>query len=94
MTSYRIADDVAWVSLEDLDVDDIPSAYVALLPHGHPMTLEGSACLVWLALADGGTLDEIATAAAEMADTDVDRVRSDVTSMVEALVDDGLATRD
>ena len=49
---------------------------------------------MWLALADGGTLDEIATAAAEMADTDVDRVRSDVTSMVEALVDDGLATRD
>ena len=71
VTTYRIADDVAWVSLEDLDVDGIPSAYVARLPHGRPMTLEGSACLVWLALADGGTLDEIAATAAAMSDADV-----------------------
>ena len=55
---------MAWVSLEDLDVDGIPSAYVARLPHGRRLTLEGSACLVWLALADGGTLDEIAGTAA------------------------------
>ena len=93
MTSYRIADDVAWVSLEDLDMDGIPSAYVARLPYGHPITLEGSACLVWLALADGGTLDEIATAAAAMSDAGVDQIRTDVRTMVEALVDGGLATR-
>ncbi len=93
MTTYRIADDVAWVSLEDLDVDGIPSAYVARVPYGRPMTLEGSACLVWLALADGGTLEEIATAAAAMSDTDVDHIRSDVSTMVDALVDGGLATR-
>ena len=28
MTRYRIADDVAWVSHEDLDSDGVPSAYV------------------------------------------------------------------
>ncbi len=93
MTSYRIADDVAWVSLEGLDVDGIPSAYVARLPHGQPMTLAGPACLVWLSLADGGTLDEIVTATAAMSDTDVDHVRSDAVAMVEALVEGGLATR-
>ena len=93
MTTYRIADDVAWVSLEGLDVDGIPTAYVALLPHGRPLTLEGSACLVWLALADGGTLDEIAHTAAAMSDAGVEQVRGDVATMVEALVGRGLATR-
>lgn len=93
MTTYRIADDVAWVSLEDLDLDGIPSAYVTRLPHGQPMTLEGSACLVWLALADGGTLDEIAAAAAAMSEADVDHVKSDVVTMVAGLVDAGLAMR-
>ena len=28
-------------------------------PHGPPVSLEGSACLVWLAVAEGGTLEEI-----------------------------------
>jgi hypothetical protein len=93
VTRYRIADDVAWVSQEDLDIDWVPSAYAARLPHGQPMTLEGPACLVWLSLADGGTLDEIVTATAAMSDTDVDHVRSDVVAMVEALVEGGLATR-
>ena len=93
MTTYRIADDVAWVSLEELDHDGIPAAYVAHVPRGRPLTLEGSACLVWLALADGGTLDEIAATAAAMSDVDVGHVRSDVVRMVEALVGDGLAAR-
>ena len=34
MTRYRIADDVAWVSQDDLDTDAVPSAYVARLPQG------------------------------------------------------------
>ena len=55
MTHYRIADDVAWVSHEELDADGCPSAYVTRLPQGPPTTLEGSGCVVWLALADGGT---------------------------------------
>ena len=93
MNSYRIADDVAWVSMEALDVDDTPSAYVARLPHGQPITLQGSACLVWLALVDGGTLEELAAAAASMSDANLDEIRSDVATMLEDLVDRGLATQ-
>ena len=59
---YRIADDVAWVSLEDLDVDNVPTAYLTRVPKGLPIMLEGSACLVWLALAEGGTLEEVTAA--------------------------------
>ena len=55
MSTLRIADDVAWLSREDLDDGGTPMAYVALLPTGRPLALEGSACLVWLAVADGGT---------------------------------------
>ena len=91
VTRYRIADDVAWVSREDLDVGDSPTAYVTLLPRGGPITLEGSACLVWLALVDGGTLDEIAATAAAMSDRDAAQIAGDVLALIEQLVDVGLA---
>ena len=90
MTRYRIADDVAWVSREELDAGALPTAYVTLLPHGAPLTLDGSACLVWLALDDGGTLDEITTAAAAMSDVDAEHIRSDVLVLIEQLVVAGL----
>ena len=48
---YRIADDVAWVSEEDLDGGEEPTAYLTRLPKGPPILLEGSGCVVWLALA-------------------------------------------
>ncbi len=71
---------MAWVSQEDLDAGDAPDG----LPHpraraGLPIMLEGSGCVVWLALADGGTLDEITAAAAAMAERRVER-RSATTS--------------
>lgn len=84
--TYRIADDVAWVSLEDLDVGDVPTAYLTRVPKGLPIMLEGSACLVWLALAEGGTLEEVTAAAAAMADADVEDVRDDVAALVDQLV--------
>ncbi len=84
--TYRIADDVAWVSLEDLDVGDVPTAYLTRVPKGLPIMLEGSGCLVWLALAEGGTLEEVTAAAAAMADADVEDVREDVAALVDQLV--------
>ena len=93
MTRYQIADDVAWVSLEDLDAGGVPSAYVARLPLGPPTTLEGSACVVWLAVADGGSHDEITRTAAQMWDTDPDQIRADVLALIEELVDVGLVSR-
>ena len=92
MTRYRIADDVAWVSHEELDADSLPSAYVARVPHGPPTTLEGPACVVWLALAEGGSRDEIAATAALMWDIDPDEIRDDVLVLVEELVALGLAS--
>ena len=92
MTRYRIADDVAWVSLENLDSDGIPSAYVARLPLGPPTTLSGSACVVWLAIADGGTDDDITRAAAQMWDADPEQIRGDVLALIGELVGVGLVS--
>ena len=90
MTRYRIADDVAWVSDASLDAGTVPSAYAARLPQGPPVSLDGPACVVWLALVEGGTYDEIAAAAAQMWDTDAQSISGDVIALVEELVRVGL----
>lgn len=91
MTRFRIADDVAWVSLEDLDLGGVPSAYVTRLPGGPPITLAGPACVVWLALAEGGTEEEIAATAASMWEADVEAIRHDVVAVIADLLSAGLA---
>lgn len=83
---YRIADDVAWVSHEDLDSGGEPTAYLSRLPGGPPILLEGSGCVVWLALADGGTLEQLTAAVATMADLTEDEVRDDVATLIDQLV--------
>lgn len=88
---YEIADNVAWVSQEDLDGGDVPTAYVTRVPRGMPILLEGSGCVVWLALAEGGTLDEITEAAAAMSGAGVEEVREDVATLVDQLVVIGVA---
>lgn len=94
MTTFRIADDVAWISREDLDDGTSPMAYAALLPTGRPLTLEGPACLVWLAVADGGTIDDILAATAAMADAEPAAISDDVRALVDSLVDAGLVRAD
>ena len=86
MTRYRVADDVAWVSQDDLDAAEEPTAYVTRLPGGPPILLEGSGCVVWLALAEGGTMEEITAAAAEMSESTVEAISDDVAELVDQLV--------
>jgi hypothetical protein len=90
MTSYAIADDVAWVSREDLDGGENPVAYVASLPHGPTLVLEGPACLVWLLVAEGGTLDDIARGAGAQTDLATDQVIDDVEILLNELVEAGV----
>ena len=93
---WRVHRDVAWVSRADLDPGEVPTAYATRLPRGRPMALEGSACLVWLALADlsedagGGTVTELAAAAAAMADVSAEDVVEDVRALISSLADAGL----
>ena len=94
MTRYRIADDVAWVSEVELDGGETPTAYLTRLPKGPPILLEGSGCVVWLALADGGTLDELVGATAAMSGSSVEEIRDDVETLVDQLVIIGVARED
>ena len=86
MTRYRVADDVAWVSQDDLDAAEEPTAYVTRLPGGPPILLEGSGCLVWLARADGGSMDELIGAVAVMSGASEDEIKDDVAALVDMLV--------
>lgn len=94
MTRYRIADDVAWVSEEELDGGDQPTAYLTRLPKGPPILLEGSGCVVWLALAEGGTLAEVTEAAAAMTGAASADISEDVATLVDQLVVIGVATEE
>ena len=101
MTTYRIADDVAWVSSAVLDLADAPTAYVAALPHGPANVLEGTACALWLALAecgpDGATAEVVTDVALRMAGIEAsERTRvkavADAREALRSLVMAGVAT--
>lgn len=90
MSTYRIADGVAWVSREELDQGTEPAAYVTRLPDGPALALSGPACLVWLAIHDGGTASEIAQRVSEDADVSPEDVRADVEQLLAELSDAGV----
>lgn len=92
MTSYRVADGVAWVSREEFDQGDEPRAYVARLPRGPALALGGAACLVWLSIDGGGTAPEIAARVSELAGAGVEDVRDDVARLLGDLVIAGVVS--
>lgn len=91
---YRIADDVAWVSQEDLDGGEEPTAYLTRVPRGMPILLEGSGCVVWLALAEGGTMDEVVAATSAMSGVAEADIREDVETLVDQLVVIGVVSEE
>ncbi|MGX5772080.1 PqqD family peptide modification chaperone [Microbacterium trichothecenolyticum] len=83
---WRIHDDVAWTG-------ESPRVVVLALanPTASPLALEGSAALIWTALAAGpGCSDDIVARVATSADVDGDVIRDDVESFLGALRDQEL----
>ena len=58
--TVRVADACGWVEQDGI-------VYVAALPDGPPLVLEGSGALVWWALLDGGTVEDVVGRVAEAA---------------------------
>lgn len=88
MTRYRVAPDVAWVEAADGGFDN-ELAWVAVLPDGPPLTLNGSALLIWEATIEGGSLEEI-TARVREAVEDPSVPEQEVRQFLSALVSHGL----
>lgn len=89
MSGYAVADRVAWMATTHED-DEV--VYAARLPDGPPLTLPGSAAIIFTAATDGGTLEDILTRVVDVAGLPADEVRDDVTAFLAQLVDLGLVT--
>jgi hypothetical protein len=74
---------VAWLDLADRGQDAV---YASALPDGPPVVLTGTAALIFLVAARGGSLDEVVAGVAEEAGQPVEEIRDDVVSFVDELV--------
>jgi hypothetical protein len=81
-----VAADTAWVEREG-------TVYAAPLPDGPPFVLAGAGAAIWLALAEGGTLDEVTRRVADDVGSAAEVVAADVATFVSDLVDAGLVVR-
>ncbi|MFL6170238.1 MAG: PqqD family protein [Ornithinibacter sp.] len=69
------------------------TVYAAPLPEGPPFVLAGAAAVVWRAVTQGGTLDEVTRRVADEVGSPPEVVTADVATFVSALVDTGLVER-
>ena len=79
----RVSPDVAWV-------EDDGAVYLARVPEGPPLVLDGSGVLIWRALVAGGTVAEVRARVAADAGVSPEVVADDVTAFVARLVSGGL----
>lgn len=85
MTSYRVADDVAFLVGSDIIVGDT-AVYVLRVPDGAPLVLDGSASLIWqAALLEGDTVGLVAAAV----EVEPHTIADDVTGFLRHLVAEG-----
>ena len=64
MTAYRIAPDVAWVDATAAGHESA-EVFLARMPDGPPLVLQGSAWLVWSVVAGHAALDDVVAPVAE-----------------------------
>ena len=70
------------------------TVYAAPLPDGPPFVLAGAAAVVWRAVAQGGTLDDVTRRVADEVGSPAEVVTADVATFVAGLVDTGLVVRE
>ena len=81
-----IAARTAWVERDG-------TVYAAPLPDGPPFVLAGAGAVIWLSLAEGGTLEEVTQRVADDVGSPTEVVTADVATFVAGLVDAGLVVR-
>ena len=81
-----VAARTAWVELDG-------TVYAAPLPDGPPFVLADAGAAIWLALAEGGTLDEVTRRVADDVGSAAEVVAADVAAFVTGLVEAGLVAR-
>jgi hypothetical protein len=91
MIRYRVADTVAWVESLLPDGDDL-AVYATLPPSGPPLVMAGPARAIWLAVAEGGTVDEVVASTATTAGAEPEEIADDVRAHLTELVRLGLVT--
>lgn len=84
--SYRVPDDVAWVSAADVGLEG-PAVYLLRVPDGRPVVLEGPAASIWtLAITGADPVSGIAEVTGEPTDV----VESATLTFLAELVGRGL----
>lgn len=90
---YVVADKVAWVDAEDLGKERA-AVYVARIPQGPPIVLEGPAWAVWTAVTEGvGGDDEVVARVTDLTGLGADEVGPDVRAFLADLLAQGLLAR-
>jgi hypothetical protein len=84
--AVRVRDACGWVEQDG-------TVFVAALPDGPPLVLEGSSVLVWAAVVEGGTVDEVVARVAVAAGESAGAVAPGVTAFVDGLVAAGALER-
>lgn len=83
---YSVPDGVAWTCREE---DGRPRIFVASLPHGPILVLEGSSAVIWEQAVEGGDAG-LPERVARAVDEPLESVRDEVEVFVVQLVERGL----
>jgi len=86
---YSVADGIAWIAADELG-EDRAAVYVARVPEGPPLLLEDAAWAIWMAVTEGGRLDDVVARAAELAGAEPSDIADEVDGFLRSLLEAGL----